>query len=112
MSCRVLGRGVEHAMLNELVARAAARGIREIAGEYIPSARNGMVADLFARLGFAPVERGAAAAAEPAGTRWVLRVAEFTQHPTFIAADPIGDGLYGESGPPAAEHRGASRGAP
>ena len=84
MSCRVLGRGVELAMINELVARAAARGIREIAGEYLPSARNGMVADLFGRLGFAPAERNAAD--DRPGTRWLLRVGEFIRHPTFIAA--------------------------
>jgi FkbH-like protein len=84
MSCRVLGRGVELAMINELVARARARGIREIAGEYLPSARNGMVADLFSRLGFAPAERDASD--DRPGTRWLLRVSEFKQHPTFIAA--------------------------
>lgn len=90
MSCRVLGRGVEHAMINELVARAAASGVREITGEYLPSARNGMVADLFSRLGFAPAGDSAATAPAPAATRWVLRVADFAQHPTFITASPIG----------------------
>jgi FkbH-like protein len=86
MSCRVLGRGVEHAMINELVARAAARGIREIVGEYLPTARNGMVADLFGRLGFAPADREAHGDEARPGSRWLLRVSEFTRHPTFIAA--------------------------
>jgi FkbH-like protein len=83
MSCRVLGRGVELAMLNELVNRARARGIAEIAGEYLPSARNAMVADLFGRLGFAAADR--ASGDDRPGTRWLLRVGEFIQHPTFIA---------------------------
>jgi FkbH-like protein len=86
MSCRVLGRGVEQAMINELVARAAIRGIREIVGEYLPTARNGMVADLFGRLGFAPADREAYGEEARPGGRWLLRVSEFTRHPTFIAA--------------------------
>jgi FkbH-like protein len=86
MSCRVLGRGVEQAMINELVARAALRGIREIVGEYLPTARNGMVADLFGRLGFAAADRETHGGEAGPGSRWLLRVSEFTRHPTFIAA--------------------------
>lgn len=70
MSCRVLGRGVEALILAELGARAAARGLARVEGSYIPSGRNGMVADLYPRLGMAELERdtdGAGRwAAEPA----------------------------------------------
>ena len=51
MSCRVLGRGVENALMGELARRAEGLGCARIEGRYIPSGRNGMVADLFARLG-------------------------------------------------------------
>ena len=52
MSCRVLGRRVEEAMLAEVVARAKARGIGVLRGQYIPTAKNGMVSTHFDKLGF------------------------------------------------------------
>ena len=52
MSCRVLGRRVEEAMLQVVAGEAARRGARRIFGRYIPTAKNGMVADLYSRLGF------------------------------------------------------------
>jgi FkbH-like protein len=59
MSCRVLGRGVEALILAELAARAAARGCARVEGTYVPSERNGMVADLYPRLGLAETSREA-----------------------------------------------------
>ncbi|WP_342710226.1 HAD-IIIC family phosphatase [Bradyrhizobium sp. B124] len=56
MSCRVLGRGVEQAVLNELVARVQQSGGKELIGIYRPSGRNDMVADHYRKLGFAQVE--------------------------------------------------------
>jgi len=55
MSCRVLGRRVEEAVLRELARQAAAGGASRLLGTYIPSARNAMVRDHYAKLGFAPV---------------------------------------------------------
>jgi FkbH-like protein len=52
MSCRVLGRGVEALILAELARIAAAAGCRRLEGRYLPTARNGLVADLYPRLGF------------------------------------------------------------
>ena len=52
MSCRVLGRRVEEACLAHLVATARQDGARELVGKYIPSPKNGMVADHYRRLGF------------------------------------------------------------
>ncbi len=52
MSCRVLKRDMEFAMLDELVRRAAGQGINEIRGYYYPTAKNGMVRELFGALGF------------------------------------------------------------
>ena len=40
MSCRVLKRGMEDAMMDTLVAEAAARGIKTIVGYYYPTAKN------------------------------------------------------------------------
>jgi FkbH-like protein len=56
MSCRVLNREMELAMFDTLIEKCQARGIRKIIGVYIPSKKNGMVADHYTRLGFTPVE--------------------------------------------------------
>ena len=52
MSCRVLGRKVEEAMLGEIAARAQASGIARLIGRYLPTAKNGMVREHYAKLGF------------------------------------------------------------
>ena len=52
MSCRVLGRRVEEAVLAALAEAARAEGAEALLGRYIASGRNGMVEDHYARLGF------------------------------------------------------------
>lgn len=54
MSCRVLGRRVEEATLEILAELARARGCRRLVGEYRATAKNAMVANLYANLGFTP----------------------------------------------------------
>lgn len=55
MSCRVLKRGMEHFTLNTIVEYAKENGFTRIVGEYIPTAKNGMVAEHYQHLGFAPI---------------------------------------------------------
>jgi FkbH-like protein len=55
MSCRVLKRDMEQAMLDVLVERARAANIRTLKGFYLPTKKNGMVANHYEKLGFAPV---------------------------------------------------------
>ena len=52
MSCRVLKREMELAMLDALVEECQVRGIRKITGVYIPSKKNSVVAGHYASLGF------------------------------------------------------------
>jgi FkbH-like protein len=52
MSCRVIGRGIETALLGRVAADAAAAGVRELRGEYVRSAKNALVADFYPRHGF------------------------------------------------------------
>ena len=52
MSCRVLGRQVEQAMLAKVAGEARKRGVHRLMGLYIPTAKNGMVAEHYGRLGF------------------------------------------------------------
>ena len=52
MSCRVLKREMELAMLDKLIEAARARGIRKILGYYYPTNKNGMVKELYGSFGF------------------------------------------------------------
>lgn len=54
MSCRVMNRGVERAMMSYLLEWAEALGCTRVIGEYRPTAKNHMVERLYADLGFAP----------------------------------------------------------
>ena len=52
MSCRVLKRDMEFAMMDELVEKAKSAGIKKIVGYYYPTAKNSMVKDFYAIQGF------------------------------------------------------------
>lgn len=52
MSCRVLKRGLEDAMMNTLVEDAKRRGIDKIIGYYYPTTKNSMVKDFYSTMGF------------------------------------------------------------
>jgi len=71
MSCRVLGRRVEETILQYLVEQARVRGISEIIGRYIPTAKNGLVRDHFSKLGF--VQTGS----QNGETTWQLAIASY-----------------------------------
>ena len=69
MSCRVLGRRVEHMVLREILEHARTTGIQKLTGTYRPSDRNKLVVDHYAKLGFAKVRE------EDSGlTQWELVV--------------------------------------
>ena len=63
MSCRVLKRGMEQFTLYCLVKEAAKRGYSKLVGEYIPTAKNGIVKEHYSSLGF-----------EPMDGKWVLNI--------------------------------------
>ena len=52
MSCRVLKRQVEDEVLNELMRLARLQGCTRLEGVYLPTAKNEMVRDFYARMGF------------------------------------------------------------
>lgn len=52
MSCRVLKRDMEYAMLDGLVKAAKQTGVKKLIGRYIPTAKNKMVKDHYALMGF------------------------------------------------------------
>jgi len=67
MSCRVLGRGVEQMALREMLQHARQGGVEQLIGIYIPTQRNRLVADHYARLGFTLIEE-----APDGTTKWAL----------------------------------------
>ena len=79
LSCRVLGRTVEHAMLKTLMGLARDRGYRRLVGEYVRTGRNDSVRDLYARSGFKLAREVADT------TRWTFDLEE----DTFIYDDSI-----------------------
>ena len=72
MSCRVIGRTAEHALLAKLCEEARARGCTSLRGTHIPTAKNVMVSDLFANLGFKRADDPAGAA--ESATHWIYHL--------------------------------------
>lgn len=58
MSCRVLKRDMELAMLDSLMNEARIADVQSIIGVYIPTKKNAMVADFYERIGFERVSIG------------------------------------------------------
>jgi FkbH-like protein len=73
MSCRVLKRGLENLVLDVLVEATRERGAAGIVGEYLPTAKNGLVKDHYSTLGF-----------ERQGDRWYLDLKKYRPLSHFI----------------------------
>ncbi len=71
MSCRVLGRRVEEAVLQDIVTHAKQAGVRKLIGIYIPTDRNALVRHNYEKLGFTQFEQ------TPSEERWELVVADY-----------------------------------
>lgn len=79
MSCRVLKRGMEDAMLDTLVSDAQQNGIKSIKGYYYPTAKNNMVRDFYQRMGFT-----LESADETGNTVWAMDAATYApKHPSI-----------------------------
>ncbi len=82
MSCRVLKRDMEFAMLDELVRLAKEKGIDTIYGYYYPTAKNGMVRGLFGTFGFEKVSGD-----EQGNTVWKLPTDSYENKNVHISVD-------------------------
>ncbi len=69
MSCRVLKRDMEYAMLDTLAHTCAKAGIKEIKGYYYPTAKNKMVEGFYALMGFTLEKTD-----ETGGTVWYYKI--------------------------------------
>ncbi len=82
MSCRVLKRDMEYAMLDTLVAHCREAKIEEIVGYYYPTAKNKMVQSLFADFGFSCVSED-----DMGNTVWTLSVDRYRPKNRFICVN-------------------------
>lgn len=57
MSCRVIGRSLEHAVISRISEELETRGVTTLIGEYLPTAKNKLVESLFSDLGFVLIEK-------------------------------------------------------
>jgi FkbH-like protein len=84
MSCRVLGRGVEEETLNLVVDEALRLGAKRLTGQYRPTAKNGMVREHYARLGFSLTGE------HDGTTEWTLPLDCWTPRPTYMTRERAG----------------------
>ena len=73
LSCRVLGRGVESALLALLAENARAEGVDEFIASFVPTAKNSLAATFLSDHGF-----------RPDGARWQIAAADAPILPFFI----------------------------
>ena len=78
MSCRVLKRGMEEYVLNQLVRIAKSHGFKKISAEYIPTAKNRMVQDLYRDMGFT----------KTSDNHYEVLVDGYQEKPTWIKEEP------------------------
>jgi len=52
LSCRIIGRGVEEIMINQIIENAKLSGVKRIKGEFIPTAKNKPAENFYEKLGF------------------------------------------------------------
>jgi FkbH-like protein len=79
MSCRVLKRGVELLDLERLLGFCRSRGVRQVVGRYVPTAKNKLVERHYEALGFRLLEANGEA------TTWVRDVDVPLETPHFIS---------------------------
>lgn len=73
MSCRVLKRGMENFVLNCIMQKARELGIHKVTGAYIPTSKNGIVANHYSDLGFVNTN-----------DHWELNTKEYNDRKTYI----------------------------
>ena len=78
MSCRVLKRDLEKAMLDELVSMCQKKKIQYIKGTYIPTKKNMMVKEHYTSLGFELINE------ENETTTWLLDIDNYTNKNKII----------------------------
>ena len=79
MSCRVLKRDMEQAMMDSLMAECKVRGIKTVTGYYYPTAKNKMVKEFFAQFSFEKTSED-----EAGNTTWKRTVEDYQNLNRYI----------------------------
>lgn len=79
MSCRVLKRGMEEFIIDNIIQTASENGFSKVVGEYIRTPKNQMVSDIYMRMGFY----------ESANGRYEADVNKYKNHKTYITETKI-----------------------
>jgi FkbH-like protein len=82
MSCRVFGRQLEREAMNIAVETARQMGVQTFRAGYIPTAKNGVVSELYPALGFTPAHERLP---HNGATRWSLHLSDYVPQSTHIA---------------------------
>ncbi len=88
MSCRVLKREMEIAMLDGLVERAKAVDIRTLIGYYFPTAKNSMVAEHYPGLGFSLLSKSL----DTGSSVWTLDITSYQPRSRHIKIQDTANG--------------------
>jgi predicted enzyme involved in methoxymalonyl-ACP biosynthesis len=82
MSCRVLKRCMEEAMMDVLIKHAEQKGLEKIMGYYFKTAKNAMVSDFYANFGFVKISQ------ERSGDSiWVLEIKDYRSRNNVIKVE-------------------------
>lgn len=85
MSCRVLKRNLEFAMMDELVEKARSIGVKKIIGYYYPTAKNAMVKDFYGSQGFTKTDED-----EDGNTTWEFVITDdYAKKQHVIEVNPV-----------------------
>jgi FkbH-like protein len=82
MSCRAIGRTVEEYLLNHVMQAARLLNYEMVVGEFIPTAKNGLVADFYTRVGFRPLT-----SADDRVKRYNVDLSSFTPLQSFVTPE-------------------------
>ena len=82
MSCRVLKRDMEFAMMDMLVKKAESQGIKTIKGYYYPTAKNGMVKEFYSLHGFEKISED-----QEGNTVWKIDIENYENKNKFIEVE-------------------------
>jgi len=79
MSCRVLKRGIENAVLNYIALNALNWGCNCLIGEYLPTPKNALVKNHYQDLGFKKISNEPEENVEQEGNRYIIELSENMQ---------------------------------
>ncbi len=89
LSCRVIGRGIETALLARIAQNAAASGATTLAGEFLPSKKNALCAGFYPQHGFEPASPNNAAGADQPVLYELNLASAMPQTPHWIRIEEI-----------------------